>query len=321
MKIAYFGSPTISQWLLEYLRSQNVDIALIVTQPDMPAGKRLQLTPTAIKKYAMDNQITLFDKPLSPSNETELIKTLQEKQIELGILFAYGEILSTNVLHSMKYGIWNVHPSLLPKYRGPAPIIYPLLLGESITGTTLIQMNEELDQGAILQQDSLSISHQDIRSTIEPKLIDLAGKQIINALSLLKTHLLQSKQQESQLATYTKILKKKDGYISQEFLSKALANKKISFEELPQLLQHYYKRNNIPHENEYDAGPILFNLYQGLYPWPGIWTAIIVNGSEKRLKVLKITISNNTPVIETVQLEGKKPVNFQTFSKAYNYKL
>ena len=218
----------------------------------------------------------------------------------------------------MKYGIWNIHPSLLPKYRGPAPIIFPLILGESQTGTTLMQMSEGLDQGDILKQDTLEIKAEDSRTVIERKLIDIAANQIDDALSLLKTNTLQSKQQESRFATYTKLLRKNDGFISQEFISKALNNKKITFDSLPIIIQAYFKKNNIQTLDKYDAGPMLYHLYQGLHPWPGIWTTVQIDDNEKRLKILEVSIQNQTPQLKLVQLEGKKPVDSQTFEKSYN---
>ncbi|QQS44606.1 methionyl-tRNA formyltransferase [Candidatus Roizmanbacteria bacterium] len=317
MNIAYFGSPQLSELLLDRLLEKNLPISLVITQPDKPAGKRLEITATAVKNNAVVHNIEFFDKPLK-KYEDELLSIIREKKITLGILFAYGEILSTSLLKSIPFGIWNVHPSLLPKYRGPSPIVYPLILGEAETGTTLMQMNQGLDQGDILMQTSVSIKARDKREQIEQKLVALAEQQIFYALSLLKTNSLQSKQQEEHLATYTRLLKKKDGFITQTFISQALNNKNVTFEQLPEILQRYHVKNNIPPKKNYDAGPVLYHLYQGLHPWPGVWTTIKVGPNEKRLKLLDMTFEDNTPQLRQVQLEGKRAVEFSVFNKAYN---
>lgn len=317
MNIAYFGSPQLSELLLDRLLEKKLPISLVITQPDKPAGKRLELTATAVKTSAVAHNIEFFDKPLK-KHEDELLSIIRKKKITLGILFAYGEILSTRLLECIPYGIWNVHPSLLPKYRGPSPIVYPLILGEAETGTTLMQMNQGLDQGDILLQSSVSINVTDTREQLEQKLVVLAEQQILDALSLLKTSSLQSKQQDEDLATYTRLLKKKDGFITQTFISQALNNKNVTFEQLPEILQRYYVKNSIPQKSIYDAGLVLYHLYQGLHPWPGIWTIIKVGTNEKRLKLLDITFEDNILKLREVQLEGKKAVEFSVFNKAYN---
>ena len=316
MNIAYFGSPVLSKLLLDQLIENGIPIKFVVTQPDKAAGKRLKLTETAVKSTAIAHGIEYFDKPLK-NHEDELISIMNDKEITLGILFAYGELLSPRLLNSLKYGIWNIHPSLLPKYRGPAPIIYPLILGETKTGTTLMQMSEGLDEGNILEQTVISIPISANREQVEHKLVAIAAEQVINALSLLKNDSLQSKQQEARLATYTKLVNKSDGFVSREFISQALNNESITFEKLPTVIQKYYQKNNIVPQEIYKAGAILYHLYQGLHPWPGIWTLIKINSTEKRLKILELKLNNNYSQIISVQLEGKKPVDFITFKKAY----
>ena len=317
MNIVYFGSPQLSKELLERLVNQGLTIKFIVTQPDKASGKRLEVTSTPVKNYALSHHIDYFDKPLK-DNEGDLLEMLKSKDIELGILFAYGEILSRKLLTSLKHGIWNIHPSLLPKYRGPAPIVYPLLAGDVETGSTLMQMNEKLDEGDILIQRSIPIRASIKRPELENELVDLAAQEIVDALSLLKTNMLRSKQQDSSFATYTKLLKKDDGFISKEFLSQALNNKNITFEQLPRIIQQYFSKNGIVGNKSYNAGLILYHLWQGLDPWPGVWTIINVGGKEKRLKIIEIKFQNKNLQLETVQLEGKNPVNFYIFKRAYN---
>jgi len=318
MNIAYFGSPDISAELLKLLLKQNCPISLVVTQPDKAVGKRLQMSQTPVKRLANEYHIPLFDLQMNNTNETALIPLLQKQSINLGIVFAYGELLSGNLLKSLEYGFWNVHPSLLPRYRGPAPTTFPLLLGDTQTGVTLIQMNTFLDRGDIIQQTVVPISQNDNRRTIEERLIPLAAKDISNALAKLKAKSLKTKQQDNSSATYTRLLHKNDGYISYELVCKALGSKKISSRELPFILTSYFQKNNLLTEHTYTACDVVYNLYRGLSPWPGIWTKVPIHGREKRLKLLSMSPTDIELRLEQVQLEGKTPVDFSTFTQAYN---
>lgn len=319
MNIAYFGSPEISADLLRLLLPiGDHKIALIVTQPDKAVGKRLTVTSTPVKQLAIAHNIEIFDKPLTKTNEQILIHAIKAKDIHLAILFAYGEILSQELLDCMRYGIWNVHPSLLPKYRGPSPTAFPLIMGDRATGTTLMQMNEFLDKGDIIYQNEIPIYSKDNRSTIEQKVIPIAGQQVIRALEKVNEHRLETKQQDESSATYTRLLKKNDGFISLELLVKALKGESITFEQLPAIIQRYYQKNNLTTSTFYRADITVYNLYRGLFPWPGVWTEIKVTTSSKRVKLIEMKLDNGQLQLEKVQLEGKRPVDFPTFNRAYN---
>ncbi len=200
------------------------------------------------------------------------------------LVYAFGELIPEELLNLPKYGFWNIHPSLLPKYRGPTPIASPLINGDSITGVTIIKMDEEIDHGPIIAQESLTIDQSDRRPDLEKKLTDL-GFELFKKTVFNKDQL-QIKPQNHSLATYTKKLEKSAGFISFE-------NCKL-------------KIGNSPED--------LFNLFRGLYPWPGLWT-ILPNG--KRLKITDVDFTGEKLILKKVQLEGKKEIDFETFNKAY----
>ncbi|MCA9371754.1 methionyl-tRNA formyltransferase [Candidatus Woesebacteria bacterium] len=314
MNIAYFGSPEISASLLQKLLDNGLPISFIVTNPDRKKGKRLSITKTPIKQLAIDRQIDFFDKPLTRQTESLLIKKLHDHNISICIVFAYGSILSTKLLTSVNRGFINVHPSLLPKYRGPSPIVYPLMLGETETGVSIIEINEKVDAGDILAQEVVPISIDQNKQSLIEELIVVAS-QLVTAVINNSIEFNRVKQ-NNEKATYTKLLKKNDGFVKVDFIQSALGLKQKSESLIPPIIASYAKRFHITLPTS--LIDVLYNLYRGLDPWPGIWTIVETPKGIKRLKITSMSLSGNKPVIKIVQLEGKRPVDFPTFNKAYN---
>jgi len=335
LKIVYFGTPDFSARFLEKLITdtlinQLIKVKLVVTQPDKPVGRKQILTETAVKQVAEKYQIS----NIKYQKEIRNLK-LEIRNFDLALLFAFGQIIPKELLDLPKYGFLNIHPSLLPKYRGASPIAYPLILGDKKTGVTIIEMDEKLDHGPIITQEELRISPTNRRPDLETKLTDLAFamfKKLIykmygqpSGLSLptpINSNQFQLTAQADQHATYTRLLKKSDGFVPLSTLKKALNNEPLTFKELPKILQEIENWKLVPSEVEgleiRNSPKIIYNYFRGLYPWPGIWT-ILPNG--KRLKITDMKLSNfkNFPTLklEKVQLEGKKEVEFSIFNKAY----
>ncbi|MBU2103388.1 MAG: methionyl-tRNA formyltransferase, partial [Candidatus Omnitrophica bacterium] len=208
LKIAYFGSPSFSATLLEKIINDKelpVEVELVITQPDMPVGRKQILTATPVKlmakKYqlpiiystelrvsndqlSITNDQSIINDPMINNKSTEIeklriehllnIERLNIDHLDLALVYAYGEILPKETLDLPKYGFWNVHPSLLPKYRGASPIAYPLILGDKKTGVSLMLMDEKMDHGPIIAQEEMEIKPNDTRPNLENKLTDLA---------------------------------------------------------------------------------------------------------------------------------------------------
>ncbi len=307
LSLAYFGSPDFAARFLEKLITdttinQLIEVKFVVTQADKPVGRKQILTPTPVKivanKYLKSEDIKFFS--LSGLGVPAVIKNLdiELKNIDLALVYAYGDLIPKEILSLPKYGFWNIHPSLLPKYRGTSPIATPLINGDKITGVTIIKMDEEIDHGPIIVQNCLTIEDDDKRPDLEKKLTDLGVKLFKKILidegeKFFSLSGLGVQPQNHSLATYTKKLSKQDGFISFEKI------KNLFLHPTPYALQTFY------------------NLFRGLYPWPGIWTTL-PNG--KRLKITQLELLRTTPYSlrpVKVQLEGKNEVDFETFNKAY----
>lgn len=323
MNIAFFGSPEIASDLLEQLidTQTNFNIRLVITQPDKPVGKRLEILPTMVKKKAQAYNIPLFDKDLV-KNEEELINQLTLLEIDLCIVYAYGNILSSRILSVPKHGFWNIHPSLLPKLRGPSPIVYSLLLGETETGVTLIKLNEKMDEGPIIDHHLVKITHDESRLELEKRLTKIGGELIIKNIQKMEmVHNIPITPQNNSEATYTKIIKKNYGYIPLPLLQKALSGNSSEPNDCPIMLKEYIDKYD--YEGKYsnlliNPRTIVFNYYRSLSPWPGIWTLINISKGEKRLKITSVSLESSNLIINTVKLEGKNEVDFKTFNNTYN---
>ncbi len=321
MNIAYFGSPELSaQLLTSLIKKKNIQIKLVVTQPDKPAGKHLSLTPTAVKNLATDSSIQVFDKNIDSKQEVNLIKQINDLNIELCIVFAYGAIIPVHLLNSVKFGFWNIHPSLLPKYRGAAPTTYPIALGEKTTGVTLIQMDKEMDQGAIIDQIDMSIDQNTTRIDIEAKTIPIATTMITNTVRILEgNNAIPLKSQNHTNATYTRRITKQDGFIPLDLLISALhPDKTLQNGPLPRLITSYYEENNVSIFHPFPIDQIIWNMFRALIIWPGIWTVISTPHGDKRLLIKNMSFDTNILNLTSVQLEGKKEILFSEFSKTYN---
>lgn len=286
IKIVYFGSAYFSAILLEKILKdadllKQIEVGLVVTQPDRPFGRERKLTPTPVKTLAEKYKIKTIDDINKPSSLSEF---------DLVLLYAYGGIISKKLLAQPKYGFWNIHPSLLPLYRGTSPIASPLINGDKITGVSLIKMDDKIDHGPIIDQESYTIEINDKRPDLEIKLTDM-GFDLFKKAVLLGIDKISLKEQSHKEATYTKKLTKQDGFIKISDLKSQISNLNIR----------------------------IYNLYKGLYPWPGIWTTVQPTRltEAKRLKITDMNLSGGKLIIKKVQLEGKKEVDFETFNKAY----
>lgn len=322
MKIAtiFFGSPQIAAQLLEDIsRDPLFDIKLVVTQPDKPMGKKLEITPTPVKKIANKKNIPIFDKDIRDKDALqELITVLKKQSPTLGILYAYGALIPQEVIDIFPQGIWNVHPSLLPLYRGPSPTAYPLFLGDKKTGVTIMKLVKKLDAGPIIAQEKIDINIEYTRDALEKILTQMAANLLREKSSLITKSIdITTQDQDSLKSTYTRLLKKEDGYISPEIIREAIKGNTIPSENVPPIIRNYmikYDKNINTHAHE-----IAYNLFRGLSPWPGIWTVVQTSQGTKRLKILGMHFEGEKLSIETVQLEGKNPVEYKTFIQAYNF--
>ena len=296
MKIIFMGTPDFAAASLEALIDSRHEIQAVVTQPDKPKGRKGELTPSPVKVVAEEKGIKVYQ-PLKVRDE-EFVETLRAYNPDVIVVVAFGQIIPLSILKMPKFGCVNIHGSLLPKYRGAAPIQWAVLDGEKETGITTILMDEGIDTGDILLKKTIKIEADETSGSLFDKLMALGAKTILETLDELeKGNLTPTKQGESPTA-YAKMLTKTMGLI--DFTRSA---------------------------KELDC------FVRGMDPWPSaytllagktlkLWKVRAVDGSGKAGSVIEIgkesfTIAGGEGAIEVleVQLEGKKRMSAGDFLK------
>lgn len=208
MRIVFMGTPEIAATCLSALIAGGHEIVGVITGEDKPRGRKMVLTPTAVKAFASERGIPVYTpKTLKDEAFFALLSSLAPEVI---VVVAYGKILPESVLRFPKYGCINVHVSLLPKYRGAAPMQRAVINGESETGVTLMQMDVGLDTGDILMQSSFPIGPEDTFETVHDTSAVLGGEMLCALLPRLAKGEITPRKQDDALATYAAKIEKAD---------------------------------------------------------------------------------------------------------------
>jgi methionyl-tRNA formyltransferase len=209
-KIIFIGTPEFGAIILEGLIEAGFKPALVVTETDKPVGRKKIITSSPVKIVAQKFDIPI-DQPEKIKNLELKIKNLKP---DLGIVAAYGQILPSNILSIPKFGFLNVHPSLLPKYRGPSPIQCTILNGDEETGVSIMLLDEKMDHGSILVQRKLELSISNLQFTnLHNELAKLGTGLLISTIPQWLSNEIKAMPQDETKATFTKILKREDGKI------------------------------------------------------------------------------------------------------------
>jgi len=211
MKLVFFGTSTFGIPALKRLASH---VSLVVTQPDRPSGRGMRLQPSPVKLCALE--LGLRVESPEKSRSPEFVEILLSEQADALLVAAYGQILSTKVLESAKHGSINLHGSILPKYRGAAPIQRCLLDGETETGVTLMQMDKGMDTGDIITIDRLTIGPDETCGLLYDRLSDLAGDMAVDWMPRIVKGDYTRTPQPHDLATYAGKVEKADAELSFE---------------------------------------------------------------------------------------------------------
>lgn len=302
MKIVFMGTPEFAVGALEALILAGHEITAVVTQPDKPKGRGKELQFPAVKECALKYGIPVFQP--AKIKMPEAVSQLKTYEADIYVVAAFGQILSKEILEIPPLGCVNIHASLLPKYRGAAPIQWAIIDGETKSGVTIMQMNEGLDTGDMLYVKEVEITSSDTAESLSNKLIEAGAQAIVEALPLLEAGKLMPVKQDDSKSCYAKMLQKSMGRID-------------------------WNR---------DAEEI-HRLIRGLTPWPSAYTYI--NG--KQLKIFQAALterSTENPAepgvilqkdkdsvtvqtgrgtlrIESVQIEGKKRMSMHDFLLGY----
>ena len=298
MRIVYMGTPAFAVPPLQSLIAAGHEMAGVVTRIDKPAGRGKVLTPPAVKLAAQQSEAPVFQP--KRVREPESIATIRDMRPEIIVVAAYGQILPKELLDLPRYGCVNIHASLLPAYRGAAPINWAIINGEERTGITIMQMDEGMDTGAVLLQESIPIAPRDTAGSLTEKLSEIGSWLIVDALSRIEAGALPAMPQDPSGATMAPLLRKEDGLI--DWTREAAA---------------------------------IHNRVRGLFPWPGAYSFL----GGKLIKVLETEVAVGSGEagalleqggdglaagtgkgllrIVTLQPEGKKPMSAAEFLRGH----
>ncbi len=221
MKIVFFGSTDFSLPIVQKISEHYPLIAVVISRPK-PKGRGLKVELPEVGKWASSKGIKIFD-PENP-NDPAFIHTLSALKPDLFVLSAYGHILSSELLRVPKLGGINVHPSLLPKYRGAAPIQRAIMAGDTITGITIFFMDEKIDHGKIVIRKELAINERDTYGSLSNKLALLGAEIIVKGLQMIENNDYVPIAQNDSEMTYAHKIKKEEMFINWQDNSKKIYN-------------------------------------------------------------------------------------------------
>jgi len=237
LKIGFFGTPTLAaQVLRDFLGSPDMEVVFVVTGEDKPVGRHQILSANSVKLLAIENNIPCLQ-PAKIRGNVEFLDALRSYGADYFVTVAYGKILPVELLTIPKKYPINIHGSILPKYRGASPIQASLIAGEKETGVTIMVMDDKMDEGDIIDILPIPIAPDETAGSLFEKFAKVSGTFAIETLLSLDKGILKPRPQDHSLATYCKKITKEDG--------------RLDFSRSAEELYH---------------------LYQGLTPWPGVFT-------------------------------------------------
>ena len=299
MRVVFMGTPDFAVPVLEALTESKHEVVAVVTQPDKRKGRGKEMQYTPVKTAALNHGIEVYQ-PAKVKDE-EFQNVLRDINADVIVVVAFGQILPPSIIHMPKYGCINVHASLLPKYRGAAPIQWAVIDGEKETGITTMQMDEGLDTGDMMLKEVVPVDKKETGGSLHDKLAACGGKIILETLQKVEDGTVIYTKQDDSKSNYAKMLDKNLGKI--DFTKKAVE---------------------------------IERLIRGLNPWPSaytklngktlkIWDADVLEGeNETPGKIVNITkdqiwISTGEGIlaVNELQLEGKKRMNTEDFLRGY----
>jgi len=231
VRLVFAGTPDFAATALKALIAAGHTIVGVYSQPDRPAGRGRKLQPSPVKQVALDHEIPVFQPETLKTPEAQ--KQLADLNPDVMIVAAYGLILPKAVLDIPTHGCLNIHASLLPRWRGAAPIQRAIAAGDAETGITIMQMDEGLDTGAMLLKSLTAIEDSDTGGSLHDRLAELGGNAIIKALELLQKGELTGEPQSDELACYASKLSKTEGHIDWATDAKAIERLVRAFNPWP----------------------------------------------------------------------------------------
>lgn len=299
MRIIYMGSPDFAVPCLEILLQSSHEVVAVITQPDRPKGRGKKLTSTPVKEKALEHGIEVWQP--EKVNTPEFIRKIRDAAPDLIIVVAFGQILKQELLDIPPFGCVNVHASLLPKYRGAAPIHWSIIDGEKETGVTTMWMDAGMDTGDMILLDKIAIDPKDTMGTLHDKLAEAGAKLLEKTVELISQNKAPRIPQDSELATYASLLKREHEMID-------------------------WGKNACE----------VSNHVRGMNPWPGayttlddrivkIWQAEIIDEDSEGTpgsvlsvdKGIKVQCQKGSLSLIVVQPQGKRKMSGDDFARGY----
>jgi methionyl-tRNA formyltransferase len=250
LKIVFFGTPDFVIPVLHTL-NEHYDVVGVVTTPDQILGRKKVLTPSPVKQFAEKHAIPTLLTPEQLRHETT--EQLQALNADIFVVAAYGKIIPKSILELPTFSSLNIHPSLLPKYRGPSPIQSAIRNGDKETGVTIIKMDEKIDHGPILMQEKVAITTEDTFQSLHHTLFKKAAEMLVPAIEGYTNGSITPSAQAHDRATYCQMITKEDGY---------------------------FDIANPPDKETLDL------MIKAYYPWPTAWTQVRIKNHE--LRIMKV---------------------------------
>lgn len=299
----FFGTSEFAVPALRSLFNFGYHVVGVVTQPEKPVGRARIVMPSPVKKAALENHLLVYE-PHNLKSDTEFFNNFKHLEPDVCIIAAYGKIIPSRYLEVPKYGFINIHPSLLPKYRGPSPIQAALINGDEETGVSIIKIDEQMDHGPILGIVDYKLKATDYYDKVEEEMAKLGAELLIEILPKYTAGEIKPQEQDNSSATFTKLLTREDGEISWD-----------------------------------RSAERIYNQVRALNPEPGTWT-ILRQGFGGQSKIINIksaevldtdtkkeepgtilNINNNVVVatkkcyliLKRIQLEGGKEMDASAF--------
>ena len=268
LKFAFFGTGDFAVKILDILLQNNYVPEIIITAPDKPKGRKMELTPSSVKIWAQKNNIkTITDYSLLVTD------------YDIFIVADYGKILPKEIINMPKYGTLNVHPSLLPKFRGPSPIQSFILNDDKKTGVTIILMDEQVDHGPVVIISNLKSQISNLSyKELEEKLAETGGELLVKTIPDWINGKIKPEEQKHNEATFTKKITKEDGLIKPDDSPELIMKKVLAFT-----------------------------------PWPGAYFLAEKNGKQMRIIITDVEIKKNKLIIKKIKPEGKKEMPLNDF--------
>src|ERR1700678_3663201 len=299
LRLVFCGTPRFAVPTLDHLVEAGFRVDLVVTQPDRPKGRGLELVPSPIKQRAVQLELAI-SQPESIKNNQDFRAQLTALNPDAIIIVGYGRIIPQWMLDLPRLGNINLHASLLPKYRGAAPIQWAIARGETVTGVTTMKIDAGLDTGDILLQQEIPIGSDDTAETLAAKLAEVGATLTVETLRGLQTSTIHPRKQDNAQASLAPILKKEDGFIDFSRPAAETLNRMRGFQPWPGAYSKFRGKT--------------------LQIWRGVALDRRLSSSELHLEGDRLFVGcglNTAIELLELQLEGKKRTSAADFIRGY----